>query len=267
MTYTRRFHQVIVCALVVLLTAACAPASPTAAPLPPTPTPVPPTATAVPPTPTAVPVEVWDYVSLGSMSADSTFPDLYAADMEADLGVKVKVQNLGDRVETEGTLLWKLQKDQELRAKVSEAEVVTLWTAAKDVHFGLTWPLIDCQEKVQALQETLGPITAEILALRGGQKTIVRLFEYYNWVDLMRDKGLWEKKHPCFEAINELVHQVGAQYGVPVVPVAEAFNGPGGDHDPGEKGYIDDLGFFLSPKGDAAVAELLRGLGYEFTIP
>jgi hypothetical protein len=201
------------------------------------------------------------------MSADSTFPDLYADYIEADLGVKVKVHNLGDRKETHGTLLWKLQKNEELRATVSEAEVLTVWTAAEDVHFSLTWALQPCEPVPEALQETLGPIIAEILALRAGQRTIVRLLEYYNWVDLMRDKGGWEKKHPCFEALNKLVHQVGSQYGVPVAPVAEAFNGPEGDRDPGEKGYIEDLGFFLSPKGDAAVADLLRGLGYEFTIP
>lgn len=267
MKCTKRFMQRIGCTLVMLLVAACATPAPTPTPLPPTPTRVPPTTTPVPPTPTAVPAEVWDYVALGSMAASSTFPDLYAAYIEADLGVKVKVQNLGSRSETDGTLLWKLQKDEIVRAKVSEAEVVTVWTAAKDVFYGLTWPLLDCEPKVEALRETLGPIIAEILALRAGQRTIVRLLEYYNWVGLLRQKGLLEKKLPCFEALNELVHQVGSQYGVAVAPVAEAFNGPEGDHDPGEYGYIDDLGFFLSPEGDAAVADLLREVGYKFTIP
>jgi hypothetical protein len=49
-----------------------------------------------------------------------------------------------------------------------------------------------------------------------------------------------------------------------VVPVYTAFNGPDGEDDP--EAYLDD-GIHTNAAGDAIIADLLRGLGYESTAP
>jgi lysophospholipase L1-like esterase len=61
--------------------------------------------------------------------------------------------------------------------------------------------------------------------------------------------------------------EIATQYGIPVARVYRDFNGPNGDQDPGDKGYIAADGFHNNDAGARRMAELLRELGYEPLAP
>jgi lysophospholipase L1-like esterase len=64
--------------------------------------------------------------------------------------------------------------------------------------------------------------------------------------------------------VNAIVHQVAEEYGILVAPLYLAFDGPAGDQDP--EGYLED-GIHTNAAGDAIIADLLRGPGYEPAAP
>lgn len=268
MNTTNRWAWIKPCAITILPLGACnAPASaPTATPVPPTATSAP-TATPVPPTETPDPREVWDYVALGSVNFNKEYPDLYAAHIEVDLGVKVVQQNRRRLLQSPGDLLQFLRDSEVLREEISEAEVVTVWPGSEDMFTALTSGYVDCAPLIEPFERALDALIAEILALREDEDIIVRLLDHYIWVNRLKEAGRLDEKKVCHEAINKAIHDVGARHGVPVAPVAEAFNGPTGTEDPGDKGYLGYDGWRLSEEGDGVVADLLRELGYESIVP
>jgi hypothetical protein len=52
-----------------------------------------------------------------------------------------------------------------------------------------------------------------------------------------------------------------------VARVYQDLNGPNGDQDPGDKGYLAADGFHNNDAGARRIAELLRQLGYEPLAP
>jgi hypothetical protein len=145
--------------------------------------------------------------------------------------------------------------------------VVTLWPGGEDDFTALTSRYVDCEPEVEAFEEELDAVVAEVLALSEDGDTIVRPLDHYLCVKPLEKAGLLDEKRPCHEAINELIHDVGVRHGIPVAPVADAFNGQYGLEDPREKGYLGHDGYRVSDEGDALVADLLRDLGYEPTVP
>ncbi len=89
------------------------------------------------------------------------------------------------------------------------------------------------------------------------------MIEHYNFPGV-NERSLvhFEAKNRCTKVYNEIVHSVADKYGIRVVPLYEAFNGPDGNENPGEKGYLRD-GIHTNPAGDAVIADLLRDLGYD----
>jgi lysophospholipase L1-like esterase len=49
--------------------------------------------------------------------------------------------------------------------------------------------------------------------------------------------------------------------------VYDAFNGPNHDQDPRDKGYIGSDGMHTNETGQDIIADLLRELGYEYSVP
>jgi hypothetical protein len=210
---------------------------------------------------------VWDYVALGSVNCGNTYPELYAAHNEADLGVRVVLHNRCRLLKSPGELVQVYRSSEAMQAEISEAEVVTLWPGGEDDFTALTSKSVDCEPEVEAFEEELDAVIVEIPALRENGDTIVRLRDHYLWVNSLTKRGVLDEKKDCHEAINELIHEVGSRHGICVAGVSEAFNGPSGLEDPGEKGYLGYDGYRVSPDGDAVLAELLRELGYEPTVP
>ncbi len=256
--------------VLVLLAGACSPPGTPAA----TPTEATPTMAAT----ATVPEEVtsWDYVALG----DSTVPGrsyvvYYAAHIEADLGVKVTVHNWGRSGQMSAGLLALLRNNQELRNAISEAEVVTFVIGANDLQSALSLyrtgacggadNLDCCRERLTSFRANFDAIIAEILSLRNTTDTIIRTMDYgYPWVNRDKELGIYEDLKPCFvEAFSEHIVQAASEHNIPVVQVYLAFNGPNGDEDPADKGYIGADGVHYSAAGHALIADLHRELGYE----
>lgn len=268
MNHKKLLPQTFGLTLVMLLLTACGTPQPTPTPIPPTPTPIP-TNTPLPPTATAAapePGASWDYVVLGDSTAWG-FPDYYAADIEADLGVKVTVHYRTVGNLSSGVLLSMLRDDQELRSDISKAEVVT-FIANPTEHIG--WHIItgtgthDCSpEALAGYRADLDAIITEILSLRGGSPTIIRAMDYYCPIySQWKARGEYEENRRCWEALNEIIHQAAAEHNVPVAHVYDAFNGPNHDEDPREKGYIGPDGQHTSKEGRKVIADLFRELGY-----
>ena len=150
-----------------------------------------------------------------------------------------------------------------LRKKLSEAEIVTVWTGGYQVREPLTTHYLACESAdVDAFANYLDDIIAEILILRGSDDTIIRLLDFYQYrITVLKEMGLLEEKKACLKAYNERINQVSNKYQIPTASVYLSFNGPNGDEDPADKGYLVDINHF-SHEGDVNIATLLRQLGY-----
>jgi hypothetical protein len=228
--------------------------------------------------PTAAPAkaeEEWDYVAIGDNDTWGFFKD-YAAHLEADLGVNVTIHDKHIGGMTSSSLLTRLHKNKGLREVLSGAEVVT-FTAKPVDHIGYQCMNedkadLDCSpEALAAFEEDYGAIIAEIASLRRGSETIIYTMDLYMpFHRLWREKGIYDECWSCWEAVNESIHRVAAEHGIPVAPVYDAFNGPGHDEDPQDKGYVLTTDTFMGnvdEKGRAVIADLFRQLGYEPRVP
>ena len=259
--------------------------SPTATSVPPTPTPVPPmptpipTDTPLPPTATAAapePGAEWDYVALGD-SATWGMVSRYAAMLEQDLGVKVRVHDRTRGSDHSSRLLERLRTDSELRRELGEAEVITFeipWNVFQRpaITFEIGSPG-DCggAENQDCLREALetykadtDAIIAEIVSLRSPSEALIRTQDTYQFrVRESKEAGTFEVINRYWRDANAHVIEVATRYHIPVARVYDAFMGINGTEDPRDKGLMVVDGFHTTSEGATLMAELFRELGYE----
>ena len=265
-TQVKKFVTASVLLLVPVLITACAASGETAATLPVTATSVSPSPTQKQPTESSITESVseLDYVAFGdSRTRGTTWPDIWIKSIEADLGVKVNFNNWAFNGQPSEKILSKLRENEKVKKELSEAEIVTVFTSDQIgiEMFTFNRYLDDCPNEVY--KSLLEEIVEEIFSLRGDNSTIVRMIEHYNFPGVTeRSLVHFEAKNRCTKVYNEIVHSVGDKYGIPVLPLYEALNGPDGNENPGEKGYLRD-GVHTNPSGDAVIADLLRDLGYD----
>ena len=75
-------------------------------------------------------------------------------------------------------------------------------------------------------------------------------------------QGVFEER-TMVDRWNQEIMAVTSRYGIAVADVYHDFNGPNGDEDPGDKGYVHTDQFHNNDAGALRMAELLRALGYE----
>jgi hypothetical protein len=208
----------------------------------------------------------------------------YAAHIEEDLGVTVKVRDMSGPGLSVGTVLAAL-RGQESRYPASagvpdligEAEVVVVYgnpeQSVSESHPG-DWNCVslkpyvkDCSpETFDRYRADLEATYEHILTLRGDAPILVRAFDAYNPLySVYREQGIYDECLRCWENYNEAIHQSAAAHGIPVARVYDAFNGLDHDQDPREKGYIREDGEHTTGAGRDVIAQLLRELGYEPT--
>ena len=218
-----------------------------------------------PTTPGLAKNDTWDYLALGdTRTAISDWPDLYAAHIERDLDVKVEVHNWGSSYQTSKALLKLLKENVSLQQAVRNAEIITIWTGGNTVGDSLIKPHIPCDaDRLDAFQRDLDSIITTIQELQKPNTSMIRLLEFFQFrVNILKELGGFDEKMTCLEAFNERVHRVASTYDIPVAAVHEAINGPDGERDAYEAGYLKNH-YAFSQTGDALIAELLRQLGYE----
>ena len=234
-----------------------------------------PTPTPMPPTPTSPPE--WDYVALGDsiVAQYYSYAKPYAAHIEADLGVKVRLNNRGINGMDSYGLLNSLRSNQVWRDRISEAEIVTLVIGDADLIYALIgdYQRGDCggednrdclRDALESSRMNYDAIIAELLTLCSS-KTIIRTMTYY--YGSLEDYGFDGDLRPFYEPLNDHIIQTAAENNIPVALVHLAFNGPDGDEDPADKGYLADDGLHPSEVGAAVIADLHRELGYAYTCP
>jgi len=166
-------------------------------------------------------------VALGdSRTRGVTWPDIWIKSIEADPGVKVNISRWAFRGQPSEKILSKLRENEKVKQELGEAEIVTVFTSDQIgvEMFVLAKHLDDCPNEVNG--SLLEVIVEEITSLRGDNSSIVHMIEHYNFPGV-NERSLvhFEAKNRCTKVYNEIVHSVGDKYGIPVLPLYEAFNG------------------------------------------
>jgi hypothetical protein len=128
----------------------------------------------------------------------------------------------------------------------------------------------ECLRKaLQLYQEYVDGIIAEIVWLRSPSDALIRTFDAHTYWPVAETKanGTFEGVNYYWQAANDYLGQVATEHQIPVARVNETFNGPNGDEDPFEKGYVWDDFVHPSTKGKELMADLMRALGYEYALP
>jgi hypothetical protein len=220
---------------------------------------------------TSTPDEGWDLLVIGDSTMWRVAP-LYAAHVGHDLGIKVTPHTWIRGGLSSSFLRDALGWSEELRGLVQEAEVLA-FIANPTEYTG--WFLVggggrhDCSEEALAkYADDYGAIIESFVELRAGQPTLIRAAEYYCPIySVWKRQGDYDELQPCWSRLNEAIVDACAQHGVEVAGVYSAFNGPGHDEDPRDKGYIGADGEHTSALGQQVIAQCLHELGYQFAVP
>ena len=293
MVHDKRLQRMFGVVLFVLVLAGCgAQTGPIATPLPPTaasaptvaatPTP-PPTPTPVPRTaPTVIATsgdKEWDWVVIG----DSTVGGMVyrmPKSLEQDLGVKVKSHVWSKSGWSSEGVLRALRTDEKLRQNLRDADAITFIVPRFVFQVPAETYLLsppgscggadnqDClRQALKLFEADVDAIIAEIVALRSPSDALIRAMDAHTYwpVAESKQKGTFEGLNGYWKAANDYLLQAASAYGIPVARVNEAFNGPNGDEDPRDRGYVIPDALHPSEKGADLMAELIRELGYGYT--
>lgn len=220
--------------------------------------------------------EPWDLVWF-SDSGGFGVAELWAERIEEDLGVEVRVNDRSAGGLAATTVLDSIEDDSKLRELLAEAEVIVIYgnprgsgypdemetcvstsTAPRDP------PRRYSAEDFDPYRDVLTSIYEIVFDLRGGEPTIVRAIDLYNPVIAdWRTAGIEDECTADWEMWARTIREAADEYRVPTASMFDAFNGPGHDEDPREKGFIGPDKEHTSDKGKAAMVEVLHGLGYD----
>jgi lysophospholipase L1-like esterase len=232
--------------------------------------------------------ESWRYTALGDSMAFGAFAlpgqgyvPTYRNFIEADTDVDVRLINLGIPGWKSGELLAALRQSLLFRFLVATSAAVTLniggndLISARNTYKDRTCGGADNQDCLRAAVETFktnwDSILIEILSLRSTGNTNIRTMDIYNpfvnedraadtWLD---DQGNdFQVVKVYLEAVNNHIASTAIAQNIPYAQVYRAFNGPNGELDPGDSGYIFFDGYHANGRGHRRMAELLRDLGY-----
>jgi hypothetical protein len=233
--------------------------------------------------------EEWDLVVIGDSSMWGLV-EAFAAQIEADVGVKVVSHDAAVGGLSAGTVLEWLHSEspprtlveKELANDLRQAEVVVMFANPADSMDAEKLqdlescidvstpenpenPVESCSlEAFERYTADLAAIWAEILELRDGQPTVLRATDIYNpVVSLWKESGAFEACTKCWETMSQAARLAAEAYNIPFLSRYDAYNGLNHDQDPREHGYIDSDGEHPSELMNQHTAELLSEMGYE----
>lgn len=252
------------------------------------------------PTPTPQPspaVEPWDLLWVSDSSGSGGVPAAYAARIEADLGVPVRVHDAWTGGLTARRVLKVLRGEQggvltswgsgkvNLPELVREAEVIVISGNpgdSRDKSAPDTWNCADhfepqsaCKPTTDCSPEYFAPYVAdleaifdEIFAIRDGRPVILRTHDWYlPWGPAQT----WDTCNQtsvcvgCWHEFSAAIHRAAASRGVPVAGYYEAFNGPAGVEPLPSDWIVDDV--HPSDAALEAFAGVMADLGYDEVSP
>jgi len=201
----------------------------------------------------------------------------YAAHLEQDLGVEVKVHDWSQTLLGSSYLLEDLRTDPELRQDINEAEVVIFDMGLEDLINPVNTYLLgspgacggtdnqDClREALEVYKADTDAIIAEIVSLCSPSEALIRAMDIHEFMVVdWKEAGVFDVINAYKQDANEHVIQTAREHHIPVARVYTAFMGPKGDADPMAKGYAYD-GLRPTEEGADLIAELFRELAYEY---
>ena len=229
----------------------------------------------------------WNYTALGDSLATGVYVSKgyvprYQEYTQTDTGASVSLTNLGKNGWTSTDLLHAIRTNETFRTAIARADVLTWDIGGNDLRVARSsykWRSCggtDNQDCLRAAEATLkknwDAIIAETLSLRTTSNTIIRTMDIYNpFVKQDKRTDSWKKDRglsdfqafkPYVDRANAHISTTAAAHNIPYAQVYGAFNGPKGDQDPGDKGYLTFDGLHPNDTGHKVIADLLRALGY-----
>ena len=144
------------------------------------------------------------------------------------------------------------QDPEDLWDAVSGANVISLTIGFNDT---VTPSASAIPRLTELYQEKLDAVMAEIVALRAGKRTAIRVTNIYN-----NGGPSWTA---TVEAMNDVACEVAARYEAVCVDIYTAFNGADGALDPAALGLLGADATHPSQQGMEVIARTLAEAGYE----
>ena len=224
--------------------------------------------------------EPWDLVFIGD-SFGSGVAKAWTERIEEAEGVEVRVHDhQKDLLSLVQVREW-FNTHDDFRQKVADAEIIFVFGNPNGVDPDdmrtCVSPLTQRRDPPEhntpadwaPYGDVLRDILDEIFELRAGQPTVIRTADYFAGpIAAWREAGIEAECTAGWEAWAGVIHDAADEYGVETASWYDAFNGPGHDEDPREKGDIAVDGWHQSRDAGVEVqADVLHTLGYDPIIP
>ena len=235
--------------------------------------------------------EEWDLLWISDSSGSGDVAPAFAARIEEDLGVSVRVRPAWSanqsirtvldvlRGQDGGTLRTWGAGDVDLPAAVREAEIIVVsgnqLESPTEGH-PASGCMGDCTADISCGPETwtqyeadLVAVFDEIFAIREGRPVVLRTHDYYlPWGPRARWEACGQVAvcADCHREWSMAIHRAGAARGVPVARYLAAFSGPAFDQPMPSAWTVDEPGH-PSREGAEHFAEVMAGLGYDPVAP
>jgi lysophospholipase L1-like esterase len=231
---------------------------------------------------TAIYTALGDSIGFGLFApiGDGYVPS-YERLIEADSGSNVTAINLSVPGWTSTDLLGAIRGNLLFRISVATSTIVTVNIGGNDLlgarssYKNRTCGGADNQDCLRAgvvvFRNNFNAIISQVLSLRSTNNTIIRTMDIYNpFVNEDRAQDTWPNDQgndfqvfkPYLDAINNQIAATANARTIPYARVYQAFNGPDGDIDAGDRGFIAFDGLHPNGAGHRLIADLLRDLGY-----
>jgi len=215
--------------------------------------------------------QTWDYVVIGS-SIGTWWMAHYGSLLESNLSVKIVYKSYYVANQKVSALLDRVMNDEFLREDIRNAEVITIGIGFADTSeaiyvYGASHAndRAKLQQELKTFRETYNSMLTEVVSLAPPTHTIIRIMDFYcPYVRRHTEDGVYGSTKRDWKSFNEVIVQAGRQHGIPVARVFQAFNGPSGDDDPDDRGYLSGDGTHPTLEGYKLIAEEFRKLGYQY---
>jgi lysophospholipase L1-like esterase len=205
----------------------------------------------------------------------------YGRLVETNTGANVTLVNTSIPGWTSSDLLGAIRGNILFRVSVATSSIVTVNIGGNDLlgargsYGNRTCGGPDNQDCLRATVATFkanwNAILDQVLSLRSTRNTVIRTMDIYNpYVNEDRARDSWPNDQGndfqvakvYLDQINNHIRMTSAARNIPCARVYLAFNGPNGDIDAGDRGFIAFDGLHPNGLGHSRIAELLGNLGY-----
>jgi lysophospholipase L1-like esterase len=206
---------------------------------------------------------------------------VYGRRVEADTGANVTLVNTSIPGWTSSDLLGAIRGNLLFRVSIATSSIVTVNIGGNDLlgargsYGNRTCGGPDNQDCLRAAVATFranwNAILDQVLSLRSTRNTVIRTQDIYNpYVNEDRARDTWPNDQGndfqvakvYLDQINNHIRMTSAARNIPCARVYLAFNGPNGDIDAGDRGFIAFDGLHPNGRGHQLIADLLGDLGY-----